>query len=835
MAFCGLLQATEQALPDWMVDFHQTRENFETNVLKDLKYSTFGVSAQPLYAYLFYRFNEKNNEIFTPITVPAGIIASEKIITDPLEAVVYWLKKNHCSVQAKKPILDISGSSSAITAKKYLANDILDNLKSDYNKNIYLNYVALQIHKDVNFTAPEKITKIEMPTKEKFLEAFDWDNIDTTQLSREKLSATLFKDVLKGEKKEEESKLGFSVIEPTESVIKVTKKEKIGEIHTRTWQTPFGKTSEDTFELCNQEKIYLETRKPLALKALNTFFELDKLNIENTKLLRIAVCGSGGGFRAMYSISGAFETLEKSGLLDTALYVVGLSGSTWTIGSWIYSGVKFNQFITDFIQRINNNKKTFSTWNPKNLLKKAGAAVWGGTIDTYAPALEDVLSIYSLKGANPTLSSLAEKVKDGKLPFPVLTAVLSPTYFQSRVDFITYYMWCDITPYEVACYRLLTAVTADAFGNTFDKGSITTNPIARPLPLSKILAICGSAFAFTKGDLTNIPEPDGYLKPIPTVDQSWSKLYLDSIRPLGYEANNIAFGIKETQFSKVPKFAMVDAGLSFNLPLPPLCQRDALEPLDLMVVIDSSGDLPKSFELEKAAAYAEANGLRFPDIKNQKYKNFKTQPYTLFGIDEKDKNNDKMPLILYVPIANNSIYFDIIQEFTLCWTAAFGSKDQPIFKDAKSYSNVLNASIANPTNAELKKHCEKLSDLLNIIIEAKGFQLSPTKIQDAITFVQKMLKYDFSQKIPDFMGTFQFDYTLDQVDVVRSIFMVAIQQAIPEIKKELLKRLPKKVRLEREKLMQEALEKEKQQLEKEQKEQNVIFEDLAQAFNVIAD
>ena len=63
---------------------------------------------------------------------------------------------------------------------------------------------------------------------------------------------------------------------------------------------------------------------------------------------------------------------------------------------------------------------------------------------------------------------------------------------------------------------------------------------------------------------------------------------------------------------------------------------------------------------------------------------------------------------------------------------------------------------------------------------------------------------------------------------LEAFFLVPIQQALPQIKKELLKRLPKKVRLSREELMQEAIE-------KEQKEQSVIFEDLAKAFNVVAD
>lgn len=43
----------------------------------------------------------------------------------------------------------------------------------------------------------------------------------------------------------------------------------------------------------------------------------------------IAVLGSGGGFRAMVSLSGVFCALKDMGVLDCVTYVSGLSGSAW--------------------------------------------------------------------------------------------------------------------------------------------------------------------------------------------------------------------------------------------------------------------------------------------------------------------------------------------------------------------------------------------------------------------------------------------------------------------------------------------------------------------------
>lgn len=45
----------------------------------------------------------------------------------------------------------------------------------------------------------------------------------------------------------------------------------------------------------------------------------------------IAVLGSGGGFRAMVSLSGVFCALKDMGVLDCAMYTSGLSGSAWYV------------------------------------------------------------------------------------------------------------------------------------------------------------------------------------------------------------------------------------------------------------------------------------------------------------------------------------------------------------------------------------------------------------------------------------------------------------------------------------------------------------------------
>jgi hypothetical protein len=62
---------------------------------------------------------------------------------------------------------------------------------------------------------------------------------------------------------------------------------------------------------------------------------------------RIGVAVSGGGFRAMLNGAGVLQAFDStssesvagfSGLLDSALYISGLSGGAWLVGSWALNG-----------------------------------------------------------------------------------------------------------------------------------------------------------------------------------------------------------------------------------------------------------------------------------------------------------------------------------------------------------------------------------------------------------------------------------------------------------------------------------------------------------------
>ncbi len=58
---------------------------------------------------------------------------------------------------------------------------------------------------------------------------------------------------------------------------------------------------------------------------------------------RVAMCFSGGGYRAMIGTAAFVNACKRLGLLDCISYIAGLSGSSWALGPWYTS--KNNPFV----------------------------------------------------------------------------------------------------------------------------------------------------------------------------------------------------------------------------------------------------------------------------------------------------------------------------------------------------------------------------------------------------------------------------------------------------------------------------------------------------------
>eukprot|EP01105_Mastigella_eilhardi_P008096 TRINITY_DN1993_c0_g1_i7.p1 TRINITY_DN1993_c0_g1~~TRINITY_DN1993_c0_g1_i7.p1 ORF type:complete len:1248 (+),score=271.39 TRINITY_DN1993_c0_g1_i7:253-3996(+) len=105
-----------------------------------------------------------------------------------------------------------------------------------------------------------------------------------------------------------------------------------------------------------EEERCVEIREQVARRALAQFIGgvagnrvAQQLGVPDDATLarympRVAVCGSGGGCRAMLNMVGFLDGLSKIGLLSGVTYCAGLSGSTWCLLPWISDPYDGNPF-----------------------------------------------------------------------------------------------------------------------------------------------------------------------------------------------------------------------------------------------------------------------------------------------------------------------------------------------------------------------------------------------------------------------------------------------------------------------------------------------------------
>lgn len=82
-------------------------------------------------------------------------------------------------------------------------------------------------------------------------------------------------------------------------------------------------------DLCQEEKDFLQKRKKRTAKALAKYLGLPEDDVHSDDVPVIAMCGSGGGLRALVSASSSYLCAKEDGLFDCITYTAGVSGSCW--------------------------------------------------------------------------------------------------------------------------------------------------------------------------------------------------------------------------------------------------------------------------------------------------------------------------------------------------------------------------------------------------------------------------------------------------------------------------------------------------------------------------
>lgn len=384
--------------------------------------------------------------------------------------------------------------------------------------------------------------------------------------------------------------------------------------------------------LCEQENEYIYNRTPKVRASLNAA----GVSLQEYTPSIALVC-SGGGYRAMLYAIGALKALNESQLLDSIMYLVGLSGSTWAIGTWSSSGKSINEFHDWLIDNIGFDMKEIDeddfTLIGQTLATKYVADQPIGFVDLYGSCIaNDLFDFFSNDKERVHLSEQSKQIADGSMPFPIYTAISAESNESER-------LWYEFTPYEVGASWLNVYVPTWAFGRKFYNGVSVTN--APEQSLGTLLGTFGLAVGVTFQNLlqqTDITQ---------NIQSALLKKILQSIvaqygndRAISAQYFNFVFGLPDTYYNDLKITQCVDAGINFNLPYPPISGQRPERKADIIIFVDASAGTVGA-ELKNVENYARANNLSFPIID---YTNIDKHAVSIFKSDD-----PQVPVVLYIP------------------------------------------------------------------------------------------------------------------------------------------------------------------------------------------
>lgn len=388
-------------------------------------------------------------------------------------------------------------------------------------------------------------------------------------------------------------------------------------------------------ELAPQERAYCAKREHYIKKSLQEH----ALSIADTKKVpTIALVCSGGGYRAMLYAMGALHGAQESGLLDYCTYVVGLSGSTWAMASWLSSGKPIGHVHDWLIDHLCFEVKDFDQEDislaAQIMLAKYFADQPVGFVDFYgAFVVNDIFDHFTDDKNRVYLSQQAKAIQDGLLPFPIYTAI-------NGASTVAESCWYEFTPYEIGASWLGMYVPTWGFGRKFEKGfSISSDP---EQPLATFLGTFGLAVGLT---VARMLKESGIVQNIKT---SLMKKILEKIiknfgedRPISADYHNFTQGILGCPLAGSKELRLVDAGLNINLPYAPISGQRPERKADIIIFIDASAGKVAE-ELKGVQNYARCHGLKFPPIS---YTDIEKHAFTVF----KDDADPETPIVIYVP------------------------------------------------------------------------------------------------------------------------------------------------------------------------------------------
>lgn len=406
-------------------------------------------------------------------------------------------------------------------------------------------------------------------------------------------------------------------------------------------------------DLCNEEKEYLARRRRVARVALARYLDLNENDIHLEDVPTIAMCGSGGGLRALVAGTGSMLATEEDGLLDCVTYTSGVSGTCWLQALYLSSFSNANA--KGLLDHLKSRAGTHIAYPPtafqaltslptsKYLLSGLVEKLKGdehadiGLVDLYGLLLgARYLVPKGDLGVNERdfkLSNQRHYMKYGQVPMPIYTTVRheipglkggdgASEAEKEKAKKEAWFQWYEVTPYEFFCEEFGAGIPTWALGRKFNNGKDVAPESGFHLPelrMPLLMGIFGSAFCASLRHYWREVSPlvKG-MSGFGTVDNlvAGRNNDLEKVHPIDPASiPNFAYGMH----GKLPKttpqsiydseyIQLMDAGMSNNLPIYPLL-RPGRE-VDIVLAFDASADIKTDNWLAVADGYARQRGIR---------------------------------------------------------------------------------------------------------------------------------------------------------------------------------------------------------------------------------
>ncbi|KAM4716493.1 cytosolic phospholipase A2 gamma-like [Anableps anableps] len=208
--------------------------------------------------------------------------------------------------------------------------------------------------------------------------------------------------------------------------------------------------------LCAGEQQYINRRKEVVLQALNSL----QINCTADSVPHIALVASGGGQRAAVSLVGFLYQLEKEAMLDTLLYIGGVSGSTWSMAS-LYNNPQWSSNMDEAVSKLSG---------PGVDLEHAVAWLAEKSKEEHF-SLTDIWGVLTSAGIMKQMDprNLSEEAsRNTTNPYPIYCALEKHCFSHGPLEG----KWFEVTPHEAGFTELNLFVETSLLGSKFHNGEL---------------------------------------------------------------------------------------------------------------------------------------------------------------------------------------------------------------------------------------------------------------------------------------------------------------------------------------------------------------------------